>query len=197
MLLGVQPKRTCLYYKDGAYNQCLLAGFDSNKKVLYATRGGVIVGRAYLRLTKGRLTRSDRTDETGSRFTFVDLEAVNASRQENTRTEERLTLFLERPYTSGLDPEGEQQVKAMFTELVTRKANALGAVLVLSLDYQGTHTDGFAWTQFDIYISKTKAGAQYLDSLNGQATVSSEGSYQSNSFLVLEHPSMKTSIETE
>lgn len=33
MLLGTQPQRTCLSYLDGAYKECLLSAFDSNKKV--------------------------------------------------------------------------------------------------------------------------------------------------------------------
>lgn len=50
MLLGTQPQRTCLAYADGAYKSCLLSAFDSNKKILYATQGGRVVGRAFLRL---------------------------------------------------------------------------------------------------------------------------------------------------
>jgi len=38
MLLGVQPYSTCLAYNGGAYQECLLSSFDSNKKILYANR---------------------------------------------------------------------------------------------------------------------------------------------------------------
>lgn len=52
ILLGTQPYQTCLAYSTGGYNHCLLACFDSNKKVLYAEMDGRIVGRASIRLTK-------------------------------------------------------------------------------------------------------------------------------------------------
>ena len=52
--IGVIPQRTCLNYRDGAYRECLLACFDSNKKILYATVNGKPAARAMLRLTKGR-----------------------------------------------------------------------------------------------------------------------------------------------
>ena len=35
-----------------------------------------------------------------------------------------------------------------------------------------------------MYISKSKAGEQYLDSLDGSNTVDKEGSYKKNKFLV-------------
>lgn len=71
-------------------------------------------------------------------------------------------------------------------ELARRKADALGARLVLSRDYHGIPSEGFTYTKFYIYISRTKAGAQYLDSLNGEATVDTEGSYKANTFLIRE-----------
>jgi len=60
MLLGEQPHRTCMSYIDGAYRECLLSAFDSNKKVLYVTFHGRIIARAFLRLTKGRLTGAEK-----------------------------------------------------------------------------------------------------------------------------------------
>ena len=97
-------------YINGQYRECLLSAFDSNKKILYATLNGRVVGRAFLRLTKGRLTGADVPDD----------------------------------------------------------------------------DTGFTWTKYAVYISKSKAGAQYLDSLGGQAAVSAEGSYKANTFLVRE-----------
>ena len=183
MLLGTQPQRTCLSYLDGAYKECLLSAFDSNKKILYATLNGRIVGRAFLRLTKGRLTGADAPagDEV-SGFTFVDLEADADARPER----EKLTLFLERPYISGVGPEVKQQIIHLFAELAGRKADALDTMLVLSADYRSGGLAGFTQTRYALYISKSKAGAQYLDSLGGQATVSTEGSYRANTFLVRE-----------
>ncbi len=182
MLLGTQPQRTCLSYINGAYNQCLLSAFDSNKKVLYVSLDGRIVGRAFLRLTKGRLTgKADEKDT--NEFNFVDLENIAASRDIKSSEHEELTLFLERPYISGVGPELETQVHELLIELACAKADNLGTMLVLSMDYHPVKQE-FTQTLFDIYISKSKAGEQYLDSLDGPASVSAEGSYKANSFLV-------------
>jgi len=183
MLLGVYPQRTCLAYDDGIYKNCLLSGFDSNKKVLYAEKDGERVGRAYLRLTKGRMEQSDK-GEGNPDFTFVDVENINAQRAEQTKRDEHLTLFLERPYFSGVDLQAKMKIMDLMIELAIRKADAMNALLVLSNDYHGIRSEGFTYTKFNIYISKTKAGAQYLDSLGGQATVDTEGCYKSNTFLV-------------
>lgn len=181
MLLGVQPYSTCLAYHGGAYCECLLSSFDSNKKIFYATLGGRIVGRAFLRLTKGRMMISDVT---APKFTFVDLEDVTASRQNSTSNQELLTLFLERPYISHVNSEMKGWVMRCFVALAQRKAAELGAVLVLSLDYRGNCGASFAQTLFDLYISKSKAGIQYLDSLDGPAEAIKEGSYGTNTFLI-------------
>lgn len=142
---------------------------------------GSIVGRAFLRLTKGRLTGAGASKHC---FTFVDLEDVEASRQGPASDQEYLTLFLERPYISHAGPETEKQIKRSFIDLARRKSEELGAVLVLSIAYREDCGAGFAQTHFDIYISKSKAGMQYLDSLDGPATATKEGSYGSNTFLV-------------
>lgn len=182
MLLGTQPQRTCLSYINGAYNQCLLSAFDSNKKVLYVSLDGRIVGRAFLRLTKGRLT-GEAVEKDTSEFNFVDLENIAASRHTRSSKHEELTLFLERPYVSGVGPEQEAQAYELLIELACTKADDLGTMLVLSSDYHPVE-QSFTRTLFDIYISKSKAGEQYLDSLDGPASVSAEGSYKSNSFFV-------------
>ena len=184
MLLGTQPYPTCLSYRDGAYCGCLLACFDSNKKVLYAEQNGEIVGRACIRLTKCCLTGAPKNrKEPAGGFTFVDLEVLNGSPEER-HLGESLALFLERPYFSGLNPEEWLQVEALFIQLARQKAEALGAMLVLSLDYQEAAEEGFAQTYLHLYISASKAGGQYLDSLGGKAGVSSEGSYKKNTFLL-------------
>lgn len=181
MLLGVQPQRTCLSYIDGQYRECLLSAFDSNKKILYATLDGKVAGRAFLRLTKGRLTGGG--NPSGS-FTFVDLEDTAAPRKEGAGQREQVTLFLERPYISGVGPEVREKIQAAFVDLAARKADELDVMLVLSRDYRHSCGTGFAQTQYDIYISKSKAGRQYLDSLDGEAAATREGSYKANTFLV-------------
>lgn len=183
MLLGIQPQRTCLAYDQGIYKNCLLSGFDSNKKVLYAEIAGERVGRAYLRLTKGRMGQAGE-DKKKTAFTFVDVENIQERQTEQTPCSEQLTLFLERPYFGGVNDQTERRINDLMIEFASRKANGLGAVLVLSDDYHGIRSDGFTYTKFNIYISKTKAGEQYLDSLGGEATVDTEGCYKANTFLV-------------
>lgn len=182
ILLGTQPYHTCLAYSDGCYNHCLLACFDSNKKVLYAEMDGHIVGRASIRLTKCRQTSGGK-DIAGGAFNFVDLEDVSGSRKKEAPSE-AVALFLERPYISGVGPEIDQKVRELFITLVQQKAANMGAALVLSMEYHYSTRKDFAQTRLDLYISASKAGEQYLDSLGGAATVSSEGSYRSGSFLV-------------
>lgn len=156
----------------------------SNKKVLYAEMDGEIVGRACIRLTKCCLNGEPKNrKEPAGKFSFVDLENVNAP-PEARHQGETLALFLERPYNSGLSPEKQLQVNALLVKLAQQKAAALGAMLVLSLDYREIVKDGFAQTCLHLYISASKAGGQYLDSLGGKAEVSSEGSYKKNTFLL-------------
>lgn len=174
MLLGTQPYETCLSYLSGCYRHCLLACFDSNKKVLYAVRDGQTIGRACIRLTKSSVVETKKKICSG--FHFVDLEA--------SHEDERTALFLERTYHSGATPEERRQIRTMFIELAQQKAREMGTMLVLSMDYLDTISKDFVQTKLNLYISASKAGAQYLDSLGGSATVSSEGSYKSNNFLV-------------
>ena len=184
MLLGTQPQETCLSYRGGAYASSLLACFDSNKKVLYAEKDGRIVGRACIRLTKCCLKgAAENRKGPAGKLSFVDLEAASGS-PEDRHQDERLALFLEHPYSSGLNLEDVLQMKALFVKLVQQKAEMLGAQLVLSLDYREVAAGDFAQTSLHLYISASKAGGQYLDSLGGKAEVSSEGSYKKNIFLV-------------
>lgn len=184
MLLGSQPYDTCLSYLGGAYCSCLLACFDSNKKVLYAEQDGHVVGRASIRLTKCCVSGEPKSrEEPAGKFSFVDLEEA-ASSTDARHQGERLTLFLERPYISGLGPEEKLRVSALLIELARQKAEMLGAMLVLSLNYREAAREGFAQTYLHLYISASKAGGQYLDSLGGQAMVSTEGSYKRNIFLL-------------
>ena len=195
MLLGTQPYRTCLSYFDGEYAYCLLACFDSNKKVLYAREDGRIVGRACIRLTKYCLDKQ-KTQKDFSIFNFVDLEDVVGSRGGKT-DDEFVTLFLERPYICGVSPEKQTKIKAMLVELARWKAQELASMLTLSMDYTDVATSKFAQAELSLYISASKAGEQYLDSLGGEAGVSDQGSYESSYFLLEQQagPQVAESIE--
>ena len=170
---------TCLSYRNGAYNSCLLACFDSNKKILYAKIDGKIVARAMVRLTKGSYQNKNEIES----LSFVDLENIE-EKDKSKKINEKLTIFLEKAYIAGISDTVEKKVEKMFIEVLERKAKKMNALLVLSNYYYLENLKDYISTRYYMYISKSKAGAQYLDSLRGQATVSDEGQYRENNFLI-------------
>lgn len=186
MIMGTAPQRTCLSYIDGQYNECLLSNFDSNKKILYAHKDGNIVGRAIIRLTKSRYSLPEESGGDSTSLSFVDVETLDKTTLTKSKENEgeQLTLFLERFYTATLSPESERRVVSMFIKLAEEKAAQMGAALVLSNSYQGYIAPDYAATMLHVYISRSKGGSQYLDSLNGSAKVSDEGGYRSNNFYI-------------
>lgn len=181
MILGVEPQRTCLSYKDGMYNRCLLACFDSNKKIIYAKINGKTVARAMVRLTKG-MYNCEKNCNTS--LSFVDIEHLPNENEKIYNNEEFLTLFLERLYIAGVSSNEEKIIKEMIISLLEEKAKSLNALLVLSRSYADIVEDHYITTRYYMYISKSKAGSQYLDSLEGQATITDEGQYKDNTFLI-------------
>lgn len=95
MQIGEVPESTCLSYKNGMYKKCLLATFDSNKKVLYLSYKQRTVLRAILRLTKGSKAWKEQENY---RIQLADLTADAAK----DSADEKLVLFLERAYIKGL-----------------------------------------------------------------------------------------------
>ena len=185
--IGEVPQRTCLNYLNGAHRECLLACFDSNKKILYATANEKPVARAMLRLTKGR--EMAEAEATEASLEFADLtrsEAENQPMPAKHKGAEELVVFLERAYISGVDPATAEKVKRLFITLAQQKAEELGARIVLASDYRNCAAQmRFMAMNYHLYISKSKAGRQYLDSLGGSCGVSSEGSYKQNLFMLL------------
>ena len=182
--LGKLPYSTCLSYMDGQYRECLLSNFDSNKKILLAKKNGKVIGRAVIRLTKGRYQLPNDTN--APTLEFVDLTKTPEERMENERPADQLALFLERPYFKNADYTETDTIRQMFIALVRKKAAQILAIPVLAICYEGQRaaTD-FVWMKYALYISKSKGGAQYLDSLDGQVKVSREGSFRAFPFLVL------------
>lgn len=179
MILGEYPEKTCLSYRDGGYNKCLLACFDSNKKVLYAKINNKIVARAMVRLTKGSYNKEKGNNKS---INFIDVE--ESTQEELEDKKEYLTLFLEKAYISGINEGERNTIKKLFIKLLKEKAKAMNALLVLSCNYKEEIDEQFISTRYYMYISKSKAGTQYLDSLSGQATISDEGQYKVNTFLI-------------
>ena len=60
----------------------------------------------------------------------------------------------------------------------------MNALLVLSNEYAKAADERYISTRYYMYISKSKASSQYLDSLNGSASVTDEGQYKANNFLI-------------
>lgn len=123
MNIGVLPERTCMNYRDGAYNECLLSTFDANKKVIYVTEEDEIIGRAILRLTK-------LSDEGDKNLHFEDVAEDTPDNKEN------LVVFLERCYKNGFSGKKAAMIYRKLYDLAKRKAELLGAGLVLADDYK-------------------------------------------------------------
>ena len=179
MRLGELPHSTCLSCWTGNLRDCLLAAFDSNKKMILIRKGEDIVARACIRLTKGAFQRPADFD-----FSFADL-AQEQSAGKMGASDEMLILFLERIYTSSLNDEEAETAMKMAVSLVTQKAAAIGAVAVLARRYQDCYDrDQYVGSQFYVYISKSKNGQQYLDSMGGAAVTSHKEQYTGAVFLV-------------
>lgn len=172
MKLGVMPINTCLAYTTGMYKSCLLANFDSNKKVIYLSINGKVVLRALLRLTKGSWNKCD-VDGPSIHFADVTNETKNFI---NNR--EHLVLFLEKAYTCGLTQQYKDKAYELLLKLVSNKAKEMGVLCTLSLDYHNNVNSEWVSQNYYMYISKSKAGSQYLDSLGGENGVSLEGRYR-------------------
>lgn len=186
MKMGEMPYRTCLSYIDGIYSQCLIASHDSNKKVLYLSLNGKVVLGAALRLTKGTYRDTKKLDDM-PQLQFADLTAEGNGEAETTQKQEdkeQLVLFLEREYISELPENMHKEAFNLMISLLRKKAAELRALLVISFDYRKYVSDEFISAHFFMYISKSKAGEQYLDSLGGSNCVNREGCYERNKFLI-------------
>lgn len=178
MQIGEVPLRSCISYRNGPNCDCLLSCFDANKKIIFIKHNGKIVFRAILRLTKGSFVAADERKT----LEFVD---VTAKSEPHENKAEELVLFLERYYQSGLSEQEIRKAVNLTAMLVKEKAEKLGARLVLSSSYKNVlENKNYVLTNFYMYISASKNGSQYLDSLGGAAGVSASGSYSCNTFLL-------------
>lgn len=159
MKIGAVPTWTCMNYKSGQYNECLLSVFDANKKVLYVDKGSKCVARAIMRLTKMSDTTVNKT------LSFRDV-AEDAAMESGS--DEKLVIFLERMYFSHLTNAEIIQVRKLLYDLAEAKATALGAKILVAQDYEDIAEEKLLKkTSTNVYISKSKNGNQYLDSLGG------------------------------
>ena len=178
MQIGEIPSYSCLSYRSGLNSDCLLSCFDSNKKFFFIRKNGQVVLRAMIRLTKGSYVG----DKMRKKIQFADLSGAGKPKEEEG---EELVLFLERYYEKNLAYEEQDQAVYLAFVAAKEKAKKLGARLVLSCYYQDdVKTKEYIKSNYYLYISKSKNGSQYLDSLYGEASVSDSGDYSSNIFLL-------------
>ena len=178
MQIGEIPSYSCLSYRSGLNSDCLLSCFDSNKKFLFIRKNGKVVFRAMIRLTKGSYVG----DRMRKKIQFADLSGAGKPKEEEG---EESVLFLERYYEKNLTNEEMDQAVYLVFVAAKEKAKKLGARLVLSCYYQDdVKTKEYIKSNYYLYISKSKNGSQYLDSLYGEASVSASGDYSSNIFLL-------------
>ena len=178
MQIGEIPSYSCLSYRSGLNSDCLLSCFDSNKKFFFIRKNGQVVFRAMIRLTKGSYVG----DRMRKKIQFADLSGAGKPKEEEG---EESVLFLERYYEKNLTNEEMDQAVYLVFVAAKEKAKKLGARLVLSCYYQDdVKTKEYIKSNYYLYISKSKNGSQYLDSLYGEASVSDSGDYSSNIFLL-------------
>lgn len=184
MKMGAVPTRTCMNYIDGMYRECLLAYFDGNKKIVYVKKNGSIIGRAVIRLTKA----ANRVENQDNVLTFTDV----TEEHDNPETAEEPVietpvLFLERCY-SGVQGNGRVELEAMLIRFVSEKAKEMGCELIIASDYiKGSLSEAGA-SDFEpdrrfIFITKSKAGDQYLDSFGGVYSNKKYDSHHENVFV--------------
>ncbi len=185
MQIGESLGHTCLSYRDGRYKKCLLSCFDANKKVLYVSCDGQLVFRAMIRLTKGAFSRRPGGRQN---MQFADIIQEDMADRTEGRKKEYLTLFLERPYFKGISEDKEKEVVNLAVGMLQKIARQMQAELVLSDSYKrfALEEKKFIRAKYYMYISASKNGKQYLDSLGGMASVLDEGSYEEGYFLLQE-----------
>ena len=102
-------------------------------------------------------------------------------------SDEKLVIFLERMYFSHLMNAEIIQVRKLLYDLAEAKATALGAKILVAQDYEDIAEEKLLKkTSTNVYISKSKNGWQYLDSLGGAAYTSAKEEYVEHPFLVIQ-----------
>ena len=184
MKMGAVPTRTCMNYIDGMYRECLLAYFDGNKKIVYVKKNGSIIGRAVIRLTKS----ANRVVDHDSVLEFTDVTEEH-ERQETVEEPviETPVLFMERCY-SGVQGNGRVELEAALIRFAAEKAKEMGCELIIASDYMKGSLSRCDTLDFEparrlIFITKSKAGDQYLDSFGGVYSNKKYDSHRENVFV--------------
>ena len=135
-----------------------------------------------IRLTKGRYHPPGNTSV--PTLEFADLTKTSAPKPREERYADQLTLFLERPYLSGAGRRDTATICRLFVALVEKKGRPdAGCSCAGSTVYGVSRRRRLCASQVPFYVSKSKGGAQYLDSMGGE-NPSREGSFHAFPFLV-------------
>jgi len=151
--VGVEPQETCQSWRNGGFNECLLAYVaDSNKKVLNVADGeGRIVARSIIKLTSQR-DQNDFESKT-----------------------QRKTLLVEKPYS--LLPNSE--VYRAFVRMLLTKAQGLDASITFGKGFDEATLQMFAEEaravgygmnegSLDVFIPHSLNKYEYSDTLGGK-----------------------------
>lgn len=194
--VGLVPEHTCMAH-DRSHNKCMLATFDTNKKILIAKKDGEVVARAILRLTKGM---KEKTLPRNKQLGFRDIEDLtdDALTIENPTVKtaaatEDLVLFVERLYIRNCAPEEREIIQKGFVKIAIKKARAMEAKVVVANGYRYITPQDASFLKatsiekqsYNIFISYSKNGVQYLDSFSGQNTAENEGKYKEDDLIVI------------
>lgn len=115
---------------------------------------GKIVGRAIIRITK--ITKNVNA------LGFEDVDADSGN------TSEKLVVFLEKCYANGFSGKTLKRIHQLLFELAKKKAELLQAKLLIANNYEELAVQNqFKRLSTNVYISRSKNGKQYLDSLGG------------------------------
>lgn len=177
--IGEKPTKTCLHWKTGSFRECLLANFDASKKIMAAYKNDEIVARAVLRLTK-YATKIDST------LSFKDVEKMGIG--EDNSNKEKIVLFLEKSYTH-LDTDQKDLIKTEFLKILLKKAEDMGAVLVVSTDYDSIIKKMFPDLEKEkckLFITPSKNGVQYIDSFSRRVSASQAEDFMKNYFFAID-----------
>ena len=169
--MGEIPTSTCQSWNGGSYNTCLLSIFDLNKKMVVAYKNDRVVARALVRLTKVNEAAGDMKKD----LKFVDIEREEVSQNQDVYVNakgERLVIFLERLYTSITGKERDV-IENEIISLVKQKAKMMDVEMVTATSYSLEQKS----VSLPIFISRSKNGNQYLDSLGGSSDESKGGTY--------------------
>ena len=134
-------------------------------------------------MTKGFFGKAEHNKKQPPQLEFADLSHRKDGEGEKQKTE-KLVLFLEKAYTAGIPENMQKSVMEMVFRMMEQKAKLLNTLLVASTSYLKWKPERMHYALFSIYISRSKAGSQYLDSLDGSKSVVNEGSYQAHNFLL-------------